>query len=172
MDAYVASLQAVHSSLAAKGDALNVVERKVLEAQVRPARLQTVEISIGCVVMKNTGHHRPQQPCVCSGPSQKCRAQAHLLSCLRAASTAAWTCVCLYKLLVTAYVPWAQRAAGVSAAKPLPAVAARALATGQGALEAISAQLQAAARAYIPLSHLLWGLWGLIQVPTAFAGRR
>jgi hypothetical protein len=53
----------------------------------------------------------------------------------------------------------------VSAAKPLPAVAARALATGQGALEAISAQLQEAARAYIPLSHLLWGLWGLIQVP-------
>ncbi len=43
MDAYVASLQAVHSSLAAKGDALDVVERKVLEAQVRPPRPQTVE---------------------------------------------------------------------------------------------------------------------------------
>jgi hypothetical protein len=60
----------------------------------------------------------------------------------------------------------------VSAAKPLPAVAARALATGQGALEAISAQLQAAARAYIPLSHLLWGLWGLIQVPFDAAHRQ
>ena len=46
MDAYVASLQAVHSSLAAKGDALDVVERKVLEAQVRPPRLQTLEIPL------------------------------------------------------------------------------------------------------------------------------
>jgi hypothetical protein len=34
VDAYVASLQSVHSSLAAKGDALDVVENKVLAAQV------------------------------------------------------------------------------------------------------------------------------------------
>jgi hypothetical protein len=56
VDAYVASLQAVHSSLAAKGDALDVVERKVLEAQVRPPRLQTTEISVALIVMENTGH--------------------------------------------------------------------------------------------------------------------
>lgn len=34
MDAYVASLQSVHSSLAAKGDALDIVEAKVAAAQV------------------------------------------------------------------------------------------------------------------------------------------
>jgi hypothetical protein len=78
VDAYVASLQAVHSSLAAKGDALDVVERKVLEAQVRPPRPQTIEVSIQLIVMGNAGHCGPLQPCVCGGPSQKSRAQAHL----------------------------------------------------------------------------------------------
>lgn len=71
----------------------------------------------------------------------------------------------------TYYLHGVQKAAGVAAAQPLPAVAARALTTGQGALEAISAQLQAAARAYTPISHLLWGLWGLIQVSKTFNPR-
>lgn len=32
------------------------------------------------------------------------------------------------------------------------------------ALDDAVEQLKAAARAYLPISHLLWGLWGLIQV--------
>jgi hypothetical protein len=39
VDAYVASLQSVHSSLAVKGDALDVVERKVLAAQASQSSL-------------------------------------------------------------------------------------------------------------------------------------
>ncbi len=34
----------------------------------------------------------------------------------------------------------------------------------EAALEDAVEQLKAAARAYLPISHLLWGLWGLIQV--------
>ena len=35
---------------------------------------------------------------------------------------------------------------------------------GEAALEEAARQLVAAANAYVPVSHLLWGLWGLIQV--------
>ena len=35
---------------------------------------------------------------------------------------------------------------------------------GEAALEEATRQLVAAANAYVPVSHLLWGLWGLIQV--------
>lgn len=34
----------------------------------------------------------------------------------------------------------------------------------EGALEEAAAQLLQAANAYIPASHLIWGLWGLLQV--------
>ena len=34
----------------------------------------------------------------------------------------------------------------------------------EAALEEAVEQLKAACRAYLPVSHLLWGLWGLIQV--------
>lgn len=34
----------------------------------------------------------------------------------------------------------------------------------EAALDEAAEQLVAAARAYLPVSHLLWGLWGLIQV--------
>ncbi len=37
-------------------------------------------------------------------------------------------------------------------------------ASHEAALEDAVEQLKAAARAYLPISHLLWGLWGLIQV--------
>ena len=37
-------------------------------------------------------------------------------------------------------------------------------AAGEAALEEAARQLVAAANAYVPVSHLLWGLWGLIQV--------
>lgn len=34
----------------------------------------------------------------------------------------------------------------------------------EAALEEAVEQLKAASKAYLPVSHLLWGLWGLIQV--------
>ena len=34
----------------------------------------------------------------------------------------------------------------------------------EGAMEDAAAQLLQAANAYIPMSHLIWGLWGLLQV--------
>ena len=34
----------------------------------------------------------------------------------------------------------------------------------EAALEEAAAQLLQAANAYIPMSHLIWGLWGLLQV--------
>lgn len=34
----------------------------------------------------------------------------------------------------------------------------------EGAMEEAAAQLLRAANAYIPMSHLIWGLWGLLQV--------
>ena len=37
----------------------------------------------------------------------------------------------------------------------------------EGALEEGAMQLLQAANAYIPISHLIWGLWGLLQVCTA-----
>ena len=37
----------------------------------------------------------------------------------------------------------------------------------EGALEEAAMQLLQAANAYIPISHLIWGLWGLLQVYTA-----
>ena len=37
-------------------------------------------------------------------------------------------------------------------------------AAGEAALEEAARQLVAAANAYVLVSHLLWGLWGLIQV--------
>ncbi|CAL8469115.1 g8656 [Coccomyxa elongata] len=37
----------------------------------------------------------------------------------------------------------------------------------EAALEDAVEQLKAAARAYLPISHLLWGLWGLIQAHTS-----
>lgn len=37
----------------------------------------------------------------------------------------------------------------------------------EGALEEAAMQLLQAANAYIPMSHLIWGLWGLLQVRTA-----
>lgn len=40
-----------------------------------------------------------------------------------------------------------------------------ACASQEPALEEAGERLKAAARAYLPVSHLLWGLWGLIQVP-------
>lgn len=36
----------------------------------------------------------------------------------------------------------------------------------EGAVEEAAAQLLQAAIAYIPMSHLIWGLWGLLQVIT------
>mmetsp|Transcript_15344 Transcript_15344/g.46336 ORF Transcript_15344/g.46336 Transcript_15344/m.46336 type:complete len:524 (-) Transcript_15344:642-2213(-) len=61
----------------------------------------------------------------------------------------------------------AQMSAGLRDEKPLPEQAARALTQGGGALDALSRKLQAATRAYIPVSHLLWGLWGLIQAKSS-----
>ena len=34
----------------------------------------------------------------------------------------------------------------------------------EGAMEEAATQLLQAASAYIPMSHLIWGLWGLLQV--------
>ena len=34
----------------------------------------------------------------------------------------------------------------------------------EGAMEEAATQLLQAANAYIPMSHLIWGLWGLLQV--------
>jgi hypothetical protein len=52
----------------------------------------------------------------------------------------------------------------------------QACAAGEAAIDEAARQLLAAARAYVPVSHLLWGLWGLIQVcnrlqwPVSLAG--
>ena len=42
-------------------------------------------------------------------------------------------------------------------------------AAGEAALEEAARKLVAAANAYVPVSHLLWGLWGLIQARTIAA---
>lgn len=69
--------------------------------------------------------------------------------------------------IINAKITKAQKAAGVNAERPLPEEASRALALGGGALDDLSTKLQAAARAYIPVSHMAWGLWGLIQAKSS-----